>query len=406
MQAIENVDKTKCTGCFACADACPVDAIRPLEDMDGFLRPHVVMDACVNCGRCMKVCPALSDRKTVLFGEYAKSGGRVTAYAAASKNEEEKKKSASGGIFPLLARAVIKNGGAIVGAVYCDGFRSVRHIMIEDERDIEKMQSSKYAQSDVRGIYKKVKALLEAGRMVLFTGTPCQAAGLDSYLGETDRSGLIIADLFCHGVSSPGSYRQYIDEIADGRKVTGVDLRDKENGWDEYGVRIRFEEGDDYFSPFREDPFIIPFIRNVSLRESCYHCRHKGFPRKSDLTLGDCWTIDSLFPDMNDHRGVSVIFANTEKGKLLLKDVSKQMEMREISFEKVCDLYEWSGKPVARPKGRNTYFVDAHVVGMKKAAEYFKEPPAKENMMNAIREAAKKCGVYGILRAAKRAVKR
>lgn len=309
-----------CTGCTACAAICPRNCIAMAADTDGFLHPAVDESSCVGCGLCERICPVLNRQEP---------SHMPTACAVKSQDEASRLLSTSGGVFPELARNTLEHGGAVYGAAYDDRFRVV-HICAEHDAQLDRLRGAKYAQSDLRGIFRDVKRRLELGQQVLFSGTPCQVLGLRSYL-QRDYENLLLVDLVCHSVPSPLAWERYLEYISGGRQLTAVNLRCKDTGWSRYRYCNRFEfaDGTSRTDPSGESLYMKLFGGGYIIRPACAACPAKGYARVSDLTLGDFWGIWSIAPDMDDDKGTSVVFVHTEKGRTALA----RMEQRAVTLE-------------------------------------------------------------------------
>ncbi len=303
MVNIEN--KCNCTGCSACAAACPRKCIEMREDQEGFLYPKIDAAQCVRCGVCEQVCPVLSE----------KPGQIPDAYATVNLNEETLSQSSSGGIFSLLASSILDKGGVVFGAALTSDGR-VAHTAVHTPENLSALRGSKYVQSDIGNTYREAKDLLEKGVPVYFSGTPCQIAGLLKFL-KRDYPHLLTQDLVCHGVPSPLVFRKYMEYQKEnhGAAPKSVLFRKKHPTIKPYALAITFENGSVYESAPGADPYMKAFLRNVSLRPSCYDCRFKSAGRVSDITLADYWGIDKVHPEFSSEDGVSLVFLHSEKGK-------------------------------------------------------------------------------------------
>ena len=315
-----------CTGCHACAAICPEKCIDMKDRGEGFLFPAINMEKCIHCNRCEKVCPVL---------HMPNRNQHTQAFALKSKDDAEREQSTSGGVFPLLARTILDAGGIIYGAAYDNDF-SVRHIAVEDSENLPFLQRTKYVQSTLGRIFSEVEEQLKAGRQVLFSGTPCQCAGLRAFLGK-EYENLMLVDLICHGVPSPKVWQTYIDYRAGkengGARPVKIDMRSKTSGWSRYSTEFNYGNGKITRIQNSQDPFIRAFIGNICLRDSCSECLVKGVERCTDLTLGDYWGIWNQHPEFNDEKGTSIVFTHSEKGKNALKRLKEQTEWLEIGTE-------------------------------------------------------------------------
>ena len=303
---VECLEHIKCTGCGACKNVCPVNAISMGEDSEFFIYPIIDRKTCINCGKCKRICPAIEPR-------YYNKGYETLIYAAKAP-DDERQKSSSGGIFGVLASDFIKKGGLVCGVVFNDDFKA-EHILSGNPADLERMRGSKYVQSDTNLIYRTIGSALKEGKKVLFTGCPCQVAGLNGYLEGKNASNLLTVDLLCHGVPSADSLKRYLAEISEGRKIKKVSFRDKRFGWRADKIRIGFEDGGAYESDSFRDPYLKGFLKNIMLRPSCADCPFCEYPRQGDITLGDFWGVSRLMPGAEDNKGVSIVMINNKTGE-------------------------------------------------------------------------------------------
>lgn len=330
---VTELDEEKCTGCHACYSVCPVSCIAMREDEEGFLYPYVESKKCINCGRCGNVCPSL--KMTECEREAPES-----IYAAKNLDNQVRRKSSSGGIFSLVAKYILKNGGVVFGASMSEDYKYVVHIMVESESELGKLRGSKYVQSKIGDCYFKAKQQLMAGRIVLFTGTPCQIAGLRSYLGKNYEK-LYTQDVICHGVPSPKIWRNYVNRKEETFKsqVTNISFRYKEHGWNNNSLIFEFLNGTKYIKKQSEDPYMVGYLTNIYLRPSCYQCMYKNYERESDITLADFWGIEKIMPEMDDGIGTSLIMINTEKGKKLFQGIQSEIIYKETTVNPAISVY-------------------------------------------------------------------
>ncbi len=321
---IEIKDKTRCMGCHACYNKCPVKAIEMVDDEKGFKYPQVNKEKCINCGLCEKVCPILNQINIA---------NEPKAYAVKNKNEEVREKSSSGGMFTLLAEKVLQDGGVVFGVAF-DETCQLKHTYVENIEDLQIFRGSKYLQSIVGDTYSKVKDFLVEGRKVMYTGTPCQIEGLKSYLGK-DYENLLTQDIICHGVPSPKVHKKYLEYLKDKYKTENIKSiihRTKINGWKNWCVNIKFDNSE-YIESHNKDPYMQAFLRNTILRESCYNCQFKKKHRISDITLADFWGIENVAPEMDDDKGTSLVIINSEKGKKIFEQIKDKINYKQVDFE-------------------------------------------------------------------------
>lgn len=317
---IDKLSPNECMLCGSCADACPANAISFKKEHLAFHYPEIDPEACISCGLCDRACPVLSAE-----GAVQETRSLPRAFAAGNPDPEIRRNSSSGGIFRALAQAVLDRGGYVCGAVFDEDFR-VAHRISDREEDVRRMMGSKYAQSDLTGIYREIRELLRSGKTVLFTGCPCQAAALRSFLGK-DHENLFAVDFICHGTPSGSILRTYLDdqEKQHQSRVKTLCFRDKKHGWHRSSVRIGFENGAEYCEPITVDAYMKGFLGGIYLKESCYDCKFKNFRSGSDLTMGDFWGVEAERPDLDDNTGLSAILVGTEKGGRLLEESGVQL---------------------------------------------------------------------------------
>lgn len=300
-----------CTGCSACVYTCPVSAIHMSENEEGFLYPEVDENICTHCGLCRRVCPVYSP-------EYSNKKN-PDCFVAMANDELREGKSTSGAVFPILAQEVLRCGGAVCGAAFRPDW-TVAHIIIEDKEGLERLKNSKYVQSDMSDCFPKIKNLLEAGRLVLFSGTGCQVAGLKGFLRK-EYQNLWCIEVICHGVPSPGVWKKYLNEKFDVSHIKSIEFRSKKYAWGEPIARVVCYNNIIYEESYTKGIYYSNFGNNIILRNSCGHCQFNRLPRQADITIGDFWGIDKKYPQFNDGKGTSVILVNNIKGYELLNKV-------------------------------------------------------------------------------------
>lgn len=322
---IDGMTLEKCCGCGACKQICPKGAIAMHPGEGGFLYPKVDKTACVRCGLCQRVCPVLTHK--------AARDQCETAYAAKAKDAAVRLASSSGGMFTLLARAVLRKGGVVFGAAFADDF-SVRHVSVQKEADIPLLVGSKYVQSDTGNTFTETRSCLAAGRPVLYVGTACQIAGLRAFL-QKDEPNLYTVDILCHGVPAPALWQRHLSELKEkyDSEITSVNFRCKDIGWNDYTIRADFANGARYDVDFRSETYQQLFLYDIALRKNCHTCCFKALDRPSDLTLGDAWGIGKILPEMDDNRGTSAILVHSEKGAALLRMIQDEITLSPVDAD-------------------------------------------------------------------------
>lgn len=313
---IKTLEKYNCCGCSACANVCPKACITMQADREGFLYPQMDATFCIDCGLCEKVCPFISE---------SEFKNPLVTYAAINPSDNERFRSSSGGIFTMLMRETLRNGGVIFGAAFDEDW-NVHHIAIEREEDIPLLQGSKYVQSAIGNNYRIAKKYLKTGREVLFSGTACQIEGLKRFL-QNKYENLITVDIVCHGVPSPKIWNEYITTFEKYSSIKHISFRDKQPGWTNYNFTIDYEDGSKTSESHNVNLYMQGFLRDLYNRPSCHNCKIKAGRCSSDITLGDFWGIDKVYPELNDNRGVSVVLVNTQKGNDFIKKVNPKLKI-------------------------------------------------------------------------------
>lgn len=333
-------NKKDCCGCTACVSVCPVQCIVMRRDREeGFDYPVANPDICIGCGRCEEICPVIHPHEPIFPQD---------TYAA--RNTDDMADSSSGGVFPLLAGDVIAEGGTVWGAVFNDSFL-VEHMEAGSMEEVQKMRGSKYVQSDLYASFEDIRDGLEEGKKILFSGTPCQVAGLKACLGK-DYDGLTTVDFACHGVPGPGLWELYLKDMEKrlGR-IENVRFRDKSRSWCHYDFVVNGIK-----MPYMNDPYMALFVQNMTLRPSCYECPVRNGRSGSDITLSDLWSVASSAPLMNDDKGVSLVCVNTDKGRSALESIKPRVVLQTVDYVEAVRNNEGFSKYVAVPERREEFF--------------------------------------------------
>ena len=353
---IEVNDKRDCSGCTACASICPVKCIEMKSDEEGFVYPVVDKSRCINCGLCEKTCPIINRKADAKI--------EPRAYACINNNLAVRMNSSSGGVFSLLAEYILQNDGVVFGASFDEKF-VVRHTFVEREEDLNKLRVSKYVQSDMGEMFKKAKEFLDADRKVLFTGTACQIAGLKSFL-KRDYENLFTQDLICHGVPSPLVWKKYL-ELKGFEDCESISFRKKLENKKRGVFYAKFKNGEEYVkSPYPSEPMTRIFLLNKCLRPSCHACVFKTITRQSDVTLADFWGINSVLPEINDKKGVSLVLIQSEKGQKLFDEIKSGMTYKEVNFKHAIIHNKMYYKSALKNPVRTRFFRDLQNLPFKK----------------------------------------
>lgn len=341
-------NKSLCSGCYACYNICPKQCISMVYDDEGFWYPEINRSLCINCNLCENVCPIINCEI---------SNNNPHAYACMNKHTHERMESSSGGIFVLLAKSIIEQNGIVFGAAFDNEF-NVRHVKVDNLNDLNLLKTSKYVQSKISSTFKEVHSLLEQGRLVYFSGTPCQIDGLLKYL-QIDYKNLICQDIICHGVPSPEVWRNYLEARNTEYNQTPqyINFRNKRHGWKNYEITIKY--GDDLYScQHTKDPYMKAFLSDITLRPSCYDCHSKNLSRRSDITLGDFWGVNNIDKVMDDDKGTSLLLINTLKGQNLLNLIKNDITIKDVDLMKSVKYNPSAYQSAKIPYQRSKFFED------------------------------------------------
>ena len=363
---IDTVGK-KCCGCTACSSICPQGSITMTANEEGFLYPSINYDSCVKCGRCETVCPVLNRRSAEDI--FYKKAPRT--YAAVTLDRGSLESSSSGGVFSVLAEETLNAGGFVFGAAFSHDYRTVKHICVDRMEGLTAVKGSKYLQSDLGNCFSLCKQYLTDGKDVLFSGVPCQIAGLKKYIGN-DYEKLTCVEVICHGTPSASVWQKYLDYVEKKQgKTKNVSFRDKTVNWDSFGMRIESENGETLSEIHQANTYMGVFLRNFALRESCYECPAKGDNTCADITLGDFWGLQSAYPDYYDEKGVSVVVVHTEKAQQAMNKIADRLTIHETDPVKSLDDNWIIYRPVSRPDGRNRFYQDLQKRSWKKITDLY-----------------------------------
>lgn len=323
--------KEQCYGCTACANICPQGAITMQEDKEGFFYPEICLNKCIDCKICVKVCPFHSEKKQEDY--------KQRYFAVQHRNPQIVMESSSGGIFTALSDCVLRTGGVIYGAGFSEGF-IIRHYRALDEDTRNKHRGSKYVQSDMNRVMKEILEDLSAGKTVLFSGSPCQTAGVRNYILAKRKvlNNLLLCDFICHGVASPKVWRDYIkylEKNCDG-KLERYKFRGKREGWHNFFPLIEADGLDVSLRYRNKDSFFLLYATCYLNRTSCYSCRFTSYDRFSDITFADFWNVKEVAAHLDNNTGTSEVLINTRRGEEWF-----QRCISEIKFEECTRKQAW-----------------------------------------------------------------
>lgn len=371
---VQIVEKSKCCGCNACGDICPKDAILFKTDIEGFWYPEVNTDLCIDCGLCEKVCPVININR-LKKNDLPQS----ICYAAEHKNLEVVFDSTSGGLFSALADIMYLNKGFVGGAVFEEDF-SVKQFISSDKKDLPKLRSSKYLQSNFEGFYREVRDLLKSGEKVLVCGSPCQMAALRAFLRK-DYENLIIADYICRGINSPKVWKKYLDSYEEryGSKVVYCKAKSKEYGWRNLTQKVILANGKHCYETYAQSNFTKGYLHTgVYCRPSCYDCQFKGYPRIADITLADFWGIEKIDKSLEKNLGTSLVMINSKKGESYFEHVKSRIKYIPVPFDSIEAGNRSLNLSVDPPKvNREQFFDDLDKMSFLEVAEKYIQPQGK-----------------------------
>jgi len=383
---IEIKDKKDCCGCWACENVCPKHCISMVEDKEGFRYPQVDMDSCIDCHLCEKVCPIINVKSE---NEKPQKG-----YLLQNKDAKVLAESTSGGAYTAIAKYVLKQGGVVFGAALNE-HNEARHIYIESEDELWKFRNSKYVQSLIGDTYQQAKEFLKQGRLVCFSGTPCQMEGLVSYLRKP-YDNLIIVDVVCRAVPSPKVLRKYIEYqgLTYGDDLKNLKFRDKKFYGYKYSNMSFDSVKGSYHAGIDTDPWLRSFFSGINVRPSCYACRFKKQYRVTDFTIWDCFEVYQYSKELDNDKGVTKVLVHSAKAEEIMKAIEADAYIKEVGVDKlIAGVHELTAQPKNNPK-RTAFFEDLDRLSPKECFDKYFPVTFRTQMEKHIRILMLQLGIY------------
>lgn len=386
---IEIHEKSHCCGCSACANACPVGCISMKADEEGFLYPQIDSHACIECDRCEKVCPCLNpiDETRV----------KQSAYLIQHKNETVRKESTAGGAFSAIGSYILQQNGVVFGAAYDKEFQ-VHHTYVETEPELSIFRNSKYVQSKMGNSFKIAKHFLDEGRLVCFSGTPCQIEGLNKYLGR-EHENLILVDVVCHGIPSPLVWKKYLEfQRVNETKPDNIRFRDKYYGYKYSTMSHVRQKKIIYHAGAQKDSMLRAFFSDICDRPACYNCLFKKRYRVSDITLWDCFSVYSFDKKMDDDKGTTRVLCHTQKGTDIIDSIKGAVNCIKVDSDKLVYGVNEMTQSVEVNKKRDKFFEDAQRMSGETLFQTYFPVTTTIRIKTLIRKILLITGMYGFMK--------
>ena len=380
--------RENCSGCTACMNICPNSAITMKPDEKGFLYPEIDSGRCTECGMCRRVCS---------FQNYSPTEQKPLPHAFAVKHQADdvRMKSSSGGMFTAVSDWILNQGGVVYGAAFDDAFQ-VHHTRAATKEERNAFRGSKYVQSSAGRVFRDVKADLKAGLPVLFTGTPCQTAGLKNFLAQSriNTEKLCLCDLVCHGAPSPGVFQSYLNELRQkyGSEINALTFRYKPAGWRSQQIAVWFRNGKEYQAPCAEDIYYMLFLQNIILRPSCSRCPFANLHRPSDITIGDFWGLENSMPEFEDSKGVSIVLTNSNKGSIIFDAVRNILDVRDCNLQN-CLQPNLQAPSIPSPRS-DAFWTDYQKYGFEYVGRKYAFPGIKKKTKMRVKKALRFLGLF------------
>lgn len=387
---VDKFDKKDCCGCSACANVCPKGCISMVADEEGFLYPQIDKSVCIECGLCVKKCPIINSTKFA-------TNHSPLAYIVQSLDNNILRQSTSGGCFSMIANWIIEHGGSVFGAAFNENM-DVTHIKIESKDLLYKFQGSKYVQSNIGNSYKEAKKDLDKGKYVAFSGTPCQIAGLKSYLNKYYPK-LITIDVVCHGVPSPkfwNKYKTYYETKYEA-KIINASFRNKKYGYNRSSMQLDFSNGKSLNKFTMDDYFLSAFFAEICSRPSCHKCAFKFINRNSDFTIFDCWNA-TLYSKQMKKEGATNLFIHTDMGIQIFENIKQNTIYKQIEYMRAVkqdgSMMVISTKPNIN---RSNFFNDMNILSVRKLKEKYYPNSLSTIIKSNLRRLIIKCGLFNFI---------
>ena len=384
---ISIIEKSQCSGCSACYSTCPINCIQMISDAEGFYYPVVNTEKCIECRKCEKVCPYLNDLTL--------EAATRKVFVCQNRSLPIRQDSTSGGVFSALSQYVIDRNGIVFGAAFDKQF-CINHKGGRSLDSLANFRGSKYVQSWMGDTFRDVRAELEKDQWVLFSGTPCQVAGLNAYLGKKYEK-LVLMDIVCYSISSPGIWKQFLEYISRQIPISEIErikFRDKTKYGYEYTQMTFFDRNGEvlYSAGPETNPMLRSFVSNTSTRPSCYSCPFKTIDRVSDFTAWDCYNVFQYDKKMDDNKGTSHLMIHSNKGLEIMKELSKYLAFFEVDSERAVKS-EPAMTECAKPSDIRQPFFDLYQSNKNVFDTYFKDT-SRVKIERFLRHALSKIGVY------------